>query len=103
MTSDNHQSEPAWKLSGFVERSYRLQRILIDAGFRKRDGISTEGIRLVSRVAKRERIRDWPNTQTLSDYEALIAAVKNELGNVSDDRQLPAASRPETKSDENSG
>jgi hypothetical protein len=66
--------------SGFVERSLRLQRILRDAGYRKGSGISNQGIRLVSRVAKRERLRDWPNTRSWADYDALIAAVAAEIG-----------------------
>lgn len=82
MTSENHQSERVGEPSGFVERSHRLQDILRAAGFRKGNGISGEGIRLVSRVAKREGIRDWPHTRTWSDYDSLIAAVEKELGNV---------------------
>ncbi len=61
--------------SGFAARSLRLQALLMAAGYRKRNGVSTAGIRLVSRVARQHRLRDWPNTRSWADYEALIDAV----------------------------
>jgi hypothetical protein len=75
-----HAGCGAASCSGFVERSLRLQRILRDAGHRKGSGVSNKGIRLVSRVAKRERIRDWPHTRSWADYDVLIAAVTAEIG-----------------------
>ena len=65
--------------SGFAERSLQLQRILRDAGYRKGSGISNDGVRLVSRVAKRERVRDWAHTRSWADYDMLIAAVASEI------------------------
>lgn len=67
-------------LQAFAERSRKLQELLRAAGHRKGDGVSTEGIKLVSRVAKRDGLRDWPDTRTLEDYDRLISAVAAELG-----------------------
>jgi len=58
-----------------VERSLTLQRMLRAAGYVKRDGVATAGIRLVSRLAKEHGLRDWPHTQTVEDYDALIAVL----------------------------
>jgi hypothetical protein len=66
-------------LAGFAERSERLQGILIHAGYQRRGGVSAAGLRLVSQVARRDRLRDWPRTQTWADYDALIAAVSAAL------------------------
>jgi len=63
-----------------VEKSLQLQELLRAAGFGAGAGVSTAGIRLVSSVARREGLRDWPFTKTLQDYDALIAAVAKELG-----------------------
>lgn len=65
--------------AGFVERSLRLQGILQDAGYKKGSGVSTQGIRLVSRVAKREQLRDWPHARTWADYDRLLTAVTEEI------------------------
>jgi hypothetical protein len=61
--------------NAFAERSASLRQILIRAGFRKNSGVSTEGIKFVSSTVKKNCLRDWPNTQTLNDYDALIRAV----------------------------
>lgn len=66
-------------LAGFAERSHRLQRILRQAGFQRRGGVSGDGLRLVSRVARAAGVRDWPQTKTWADYDALIAAVSHEI------------------------
>lgn len=66
-------------LPGFSERSQRLQSILRAAGYQRRGGVSGEGLRLVSRVARRSGLRDWPNTTTWKDYDELIAAVSTDI------------------------
>lgn len=58
-----------------VERSLTLQRMLRAAGYVKRDGVATAGIRLVSRLAKEHGLRDWPHTRDVDDYDALIAVL----------------------------
>ena len=62
-----------------VERSLMLQQMLRAAGYTKRDGVATAGIRLVSRLAKQHRMRDWPHTRSVEDYDALIEVVKVHL------------------------
>lgn len=52
----------------------------MSAGYRRRDGVSTAGIKLVSRLARGAQIRDWPDTETLADYDALIAVLRRHLG-----------------------
>ena len=66
-------------LAGFAERSHRLQRILRQAGFHRGGGVSGDGLRLVSRVAGGRGLRDWPQTKTWADYDALIEAVSHEI------------------------
>jgi hypothetical protein len=73
--------------SGFAERSLLLQRILRDAGYQKGSGICNKGIRLVSQVAKQERLRDWPHTRSWADYDALIAAVAAKISISNTDSQ----------------
>lgn len=67
------------ELQAFATRSRKLQELLREAGYRKGDGVSTAGLLLVSRVAKRDGLRDWPDTRSLADYDALISAVAAEL------------------------
>ena len=66
-------------LAGFAERSHRLQRILRQAGFQRGGGVSGNGLRFVSRVARAAGVRDWTNTKTWADYDALIAAASHEI------------------------
>ena len=63
------------------QQSAALQEVLREAGYVKKDGrsVSTEGIRLVSQVARSRNLRDWPHTQTVEDYTALINAVAEHL------------------------
>jgi hypothetical protein len=65
--------------SVFVARSLQLQQMLMAAGFMKGSGVSTAGIRLVSTLAKSHNLRDWPNTQSISDYDALIRVTREHL------------------------
>ena len=60
-------------------KSAELQALLREAGMVKGTGISGEGIRLVSAVAKEKEIPDWPNTRDVADYDALIAGVRERL------------------------
>jgi hypothetical protein len=66
-------------LDAFAARSLKLRETLIRAGFRRESGVSTIGFKFVSRVAKKNRLRDWPHTKTLNDYDALIRAVNLEI------------------------
>ena len=59
--------------------SNNLKRMLMEAGHRRGDGVSTAGIKLVSRVAKENAIRDWPHTRNTEDYEKLTDAVRAHL------------------------
>ena len=70
----------------FAARSHELQRLLMSAGYRRHDGVSTAGIKLVSRLARGAKIRDWPDTETLADYDALIAVLRRHLGLSLNDR-----------------
>jgi len=65
--------------SAFAARSQQLQQILRAAGYCKGDGVSTAGLKLVSTLARRHRLRDWPHTQTLSDYDALLEVTREHL------------------------
>ena len=65
--------------SEFVVRSHELQALLRAAGYCKGDGVSTAGQRLVAALAKRDRLRQWSDTQTLADYDALIAVTRAHL------------------------
>ena len=71
--------DPGVLLAGFAERSQRLQGILRQAGYQRLGGVSGEGLRLVSRVARAAGLRDWTNTNTWADYDALIAAVSTQI------------------------
>ena len=46
--------------------------MLREAGFSKRSGVATVGIKLISKLAKKHNVRDWPNTRTVEDYDTLI-------------------------------
>ena len=60
--------------------SWDLQEILIKAGFvKKGGGVSSEGIKLVSRIAKEKALRDWAHTRHVDDYNSLIQAVREHL------------------------
>jgi hypothetical protein len=60
-------------------KSEELVQLLRSAGYTKVDGISTAGIKLVSRLAKANGLRDWMNTRTVADYDALIAVTREHL------------------------
>lgn len=64
---------------GLGKKSAELQALLTGAGFVKGGGVSSDGLALVSRVAKARGIRDWPDTRHAADYDALQAAVQEEL------------------------
>ncbi len=65
--------------SEFVVRSHELQALLRAAGYCKGDGVSTAGQRLVAALARRDRLRQWSDTQTIADYDALIAVTRAHL------------------------
>ena len=65
--------------SAFAARSLTLQKILRDAGYVKGSGVATAGIRLVSKLAKAHKLRDWPHTLTLQDYDALLHVTREHL------------------------
>ena len=80
--------DPGALLAGFAERSQQLQHILRQAGYQRPGsagaegftrGVSVAGLRLVSRVATRAGLSDWPHITTWADYDALIAAVLEEI------------------------
>jgi hypothetical protein len=62
-----------------VERSLTLQRMLRAAGYVKHDGVATAGISLVSRLARQHKLRDWPHTRSIKDYDSLIEVLRVHL------------------------
>ena len=70
---DRSQPDP------MVAKSRDLQDVLRDAGFAKGSGVSSEGLKLVTRLARENGLRDWPDTRNEADYDALIEAVKKEV------------------------
>ena len=68
-----------------------------------REGRRTLGGAFVPDADERERTYQVIRLAKAAAEEYLAAWVARNMPNASDDRQLPAASRPETKSDENSG
>jgi hypothetical protein len=64
-----------------VLRSLKLQELLRSHHFRHGDGVSTAGLALVKRLAKKHGLREWPNTLTTADYDALIAVVTDHFAN----------------------
>ncbi|MFZ4856129.1 MAG: PLxRFG domain-containing protein [Desulfuromonadaceae bacterium] len=62
------------------QKSKELRQVLIDAGYVKPSGdVSTAGISLVKRLAKENKLRDWPNTRDVADYNALIDVVRRHV------------------------
>ena len=66
-------------LATMGQRSQTLQRILGAAGYSNGGGVGTAGIRLVSQLAKSNKLRDWPYTQTVDDYNKLIEVTRAHL------------------------
>ena len=64
----------------FLSRMAKLSGVLLslidDAGIKRGDGI-----RLVTRLAKTNGLRDWPATRNEADYKALIRVLKEHLQN----------------------
>jgi len=60
-----------------VLKSQELQQLLRQHGFAKpgSGSVTAAGCNLVRQVAKLRGLRDWPDTRTPEDYDALIAAV----------------------------
>lgn len=53
--------------------SRKLERMIAELGLSR-----TDGIRLVTKLAKQHKLRDWPNTRNEQDYLALMAVVSRE-------------------------
>ncbi len=68
------------ELLAMSARSQELQRLLRSAGYSKGDGVSSKGQALVHRLAINAKIRCWSETETVADYDALIAVVRRNLG-----------------------
>ena len=83
----------------FVARSQELQRILRAAGYSKGDGVSTAGLELVSALANKNKLRQWPDTQTIADYDALIAVVRDDLNLAAGTNSSVATPTPGTQAD----
>lgn len=83
----------------FVARSQELQRILRAAGYSKGDGVSTAGLQLVSALANKNKLRQWPDTQTIADYDALIAVVRDDLNLAAGTNSSVATPTPGTQTD----
>jgi hypothetical protein len=83
----------------FAARSQELQRILRAAGYSKGDGVSTAGLELVSALAKKNKLRQWPDTQTIADYDALIAVVRDDLNLAAGINPPVATPTPGTQAD----
>jgi len=66
-------------LATMGQRSQTLQRILGAAGYKDGGGVGTPGIRLVSQLAKSNKLRDWPYTRTVADYDKLIEVTRAHL------------------------
>ena len=64
-------------------KSIELQKLLRQYGYGRdpqfNSGIKGEGIQFVTQTAKRNGLRDWPNTRNAADYDALIEAVRYRL------------------------
>ncbi len=71
---------PTWH-AAMVRKSNELEELLRAAGFIKGTTVSRGGIRLVSQLAKDHKLRDWAQTQTLDDYDALIAVTRRHFIN----------------------
>jgi hypothetical protein len=77
-------------LATMAQRSQVLQGMLGAAGYKDGEGVGTPGIRLVSRLAKANGLRDWPYTRTVADYDALIEVMRTHLSQ-NDLRERPGA------------
>jgi hypothetical protein len=63
-------------IRGCTAKSLELQALMRANGYGKGDGVGNGGIGLVARIARSAKIRGWPDTRHVADYDALISAVQ---------------------------
>jgi hypothetical protein len=79
MVFDFSEIDQRQSLEAFAQKSRELQELLRSRGYANGDGVAVAGLVVVGVIARRLRIKDWKDVSSLSDYDRLIAAVRESL------------------------